>query len=81
MKKDSKHNGFIKYIIIFVILVVLIATFNIDVRAIVESDFVQSVYHYIKIILSIIHDAFLKVIGQLPTNGGEVATSTATSTM
>ena len=79
-KKTEKERGFIKYIVIFIILVVIIAMFNIDVGAIIESDFVQSVYHYIKVILSFIYDAFVKVIGQLPTNEGNMATSTATST-
>ena len=79
-KKIEKERGFIKYIVIFIVLVVLIAMFNIDVRTIIESDLVQSVYYYIKVILSFIYDAFVKVIGQLPTNGGDMATSTATST-
>ncbi|MCK5095925.1 MAG: hypothetical protein KAR24_01070 [Candidatus Pacebacteria bacterium] len=80
MKKYSTQKGFVKYVVIFIVLVVLIAMFNIDVGAIIESDLVQSVYHYIKVILSFIYDAFVKVIGQLPTNGGDMATSTATST-
>lgn len=61
-------KGFINYIILFVILVVLIAVFNIDVHKIIQHPFVQEVWHYIKIILAFIYDAFKKVFGQFQNN-------------
>ena len=70
------ERGFIKYIVIFILLVVLISVFNIDVKKIIEHPFVQDVWHYIKIILVFIYDAFSKVFGQFQhTDVANVASS------
>lgn len=68
-RMNGVSEGFIKYIVLFVLLVVIIATFDIDVRSIVEHPFVQSVWHYIKVVLIFIRDAFGKVFGEFQTNG------------
>ena len=38
MKRETHQQGFIKYIVMFILLGVLITTFNIDMKKIVESD-------------------------------------------
>ena len=50
MKKASLKNqqGFVKTVLVFIIALVAIEYFNIDVKAIVESDIVQSTIATIK---------------------------------
>lgn len=60
--KQSTQRGFLKYIVLFIVLVVLIATFNIDVKAIVEHQYVQDVFGYVRIVFEFIYDTFVQVI-------------------
>ena len=83
MKKHStqKQKGFIKYIVIFIVLVVVVAVFNIDVKAIIESAFVQEVIYYIKVVLAFIYDSFVFIIEQFQSDGGETVEDIATTTV
>jgi hypothetical protein len=60
----NTNRGFIKYIVLFIILVVIIATFNIDVNKIITHPFVQDVWYYIKVVIAFIINAFDKVFGE-----------------
>lgn len=81
MKDKTREQGFVRYIVLFVLIVVFIAMFDIDVKAIIESDFVQEIIRYVKIVLQFIYDAFDKVIGDLQSGDGASLSETASSTL
>jgi len=76
--RKAKQKGFIKYIVLFIILVVLIATFNIDVNKIVGHQFVQDIWHYIKVVIAFVINAFDKVFGEFQKD--EVINTVASTT-
>ncbi len=78
-----QEKGFVKYIVLFILLVVFIAMFNIDVKALIESEFVQGVFYYVKVVLLFIYDAFDKVIGSIrsgDTGAFDMASTTVSTT-
>ncbi|MCK5027766.1 MAG: hypothetical protein KAS07_05095 [Candidatus Pacebacteria bacterium] len=79
MKDFTQQRGFIRYIVLFVLLIVFIAMFDIDVKAIVESAFVQEVIHYVKVVLQFIYDAFEKVIGSIKSSDTSVSDMASTT--
>lgn len=45
---NNKKRGFIKYLSLFLVFIIIVTTFHIDVADIVESDFVQLVIAGVK---------------------------------
>ena len=71
-----------RYIILFIILIVIISVFNIDVRSVVESPGVQQVFEYIKVVIQFIINAIEDVAGQFQSSDElpEIIEETATTT-
>ena len=65
---------------IFVVVVVIITYFNIDVAAIVESDLFQGTLATMKKIVAIAYDFVVNIIGQLNLSAGDTATTTTATT-
>ena len=78
--KENKQKGFFKLIGIFVVMVIIITYFNIDVAAIVESDLFQSTLATMKKIVVIAYDFVVNIIGQLNSSVGDTATTTTATT-
>ena len=79
--KENKQKGFFKLIGLFVVMVVIITYFNIDVATIVESDLFQGTLATIKKIVAIAYDFVVNIIEQLNSSAGDTATTTATTTI
>lgn len=45
---DSTHQGFIKIIIIFILVIATLAYFNVDIASIIESKPVQAIWSFTK---------------------------------
>lgn len=80
MRDFKEQKGFIRFIVLFIILIVFIAMFDIDVKAIIESAFVQEIIYYIKVVLQFVYDAFNKVIGSIKSGDTDIL-DIATTTM
>ena len=78
--KKNKQKGFFKMIGIFVVMVVIITYFNIDVASIVESDLFQGTIATMKKIIAIAYDFVVNIIEQLNSSAGDTATTTAATT-
>ena len=77
--KENKQRGFFKILGIFIVFVIIITFFNIDVASIVESDLFQGTLATIKKIIAVLYDFVANIIDKL--QGGDTATTTtATST-
>jgi len=51
-KKRQKQSGFIKMIIIFILVIATLAYFNVDLAAIIESKPVQVIWSFVKTVWS-----------------------------
>jgi len=60
MKNNTKKSGFIKYIIIFIILILILSYFNIDIRGIIESPSTQKNISYVIELWNVVWQKFLK---------------------
>ena len=78
--KENKQGGFFKLIGIFIVTVMIITYFNIDVVSIVESDLFQDTLATMKKIVVIAYDFVVNIIEQLNSSVGDTATTTATTT-
>ena len=74
--EKNKQKGFFKLIGIFVVLIVIITYFNIDVASIVESDLFQGTLATLKKIVAIAYDFIVNIIEQLNSSVGNTATTT-----
>ena len=79
-RKENRQKGFFKMIGIFVVMVIVITYFNIDVAAIVESDLFQGTLATMKKIIVIAYDFVVNIIEQLNSSAGDTATTTTATT-
>ena len=77
---EEKQKGFFKLLGIFVVLIVIITYFNIDVASIVESDLFQGALATFKKIVVILYDFVASLIDKLTPGGDTATTTTATTT-
>ncbi|MBU1390149.1 MAG: hypothetical protein KKD32_20110 [Proteobacteria bacterium] len=78
IKKEAiNQKGFFKFIGIFVVLVIIITYFNIDVARIIESDLFQGTVAILKNIVATVFNFVVNIIDQIK---GIPVSDTATTT-
>ncbi len=60
MTYQSQQGGFIKWIVLILILLIVLGYFGFDVREIIESDQVQDNIHYVWTFVVNVWDTYLK---------------------
>jgi len=78
---NNTQKGFFKFIGIFVVLILIITYFNIDVAMIVESALFQGTVAMLKSIVTIVLDFAMNLIDQIKQIPVDGDTATTTSMM